>query len=249
MQMVCVMSGHRALKVLGSPCLSCPVRSRAICRAFEVADLHLLSDIMCHRRFAAGAQVVHQDDHTEAFAIVVSGTIKLTRMLQDGREQIVGILGEADCLGDPVSATSHDNAECLSDVELCFFKKSQFDAIMKAHPEVEHIILEKVVSDLDDAREWITALGKKSAVEKVASFLLWLRDRQIRNGPNVGAADTPELVMLPFTRAEIGDFLGLTIETVSRMLTKLKSDQVIDLVDTRKIKIIKFEQLQHIADP
>ena len=104
--------------------MDCPVRHRAVCHALDGSNLHELSDIMVHRHFKAGDSIFHQDETSQLFAIIVSGVVKLTRLLPDGRQQIVGLLSDADCLGNPFTADSHDEAECVTDVELCCFRRA-----------------------------------------------------------------------------------------------------------------------------
>lgn len=230
-------------------CENCPVRHHAICRALDGSHLHELSDIMIHRRFKAGAEIVHQDDTSELFAIIVSGVVKLTRMLPDGRQQIVGLLSEADCLGDVFSAVSHDNAECVTDVDLCCFRRKQIETVLKARPELEHRLLQKATEDLEEARQWMLALGRKTATEKVATFLLWLRNEEQNHCSHAPSLEDDPIVYLPISRGEIADFLGLTIETVSRIVSKLNTSGVIRLIDNRCIEICDLDGLRRVAEP
>lgn len=242
------MSDDRSLVEPDTRCLACPVGHRAICRALGDAHRHNLTDIMMHRRFSAGTEIMHQEDDSKLFAIIVSGSIKLTRVISDGRQQIVGLLSESDCLGDVFSVRNHDGAECITDVELCCFQRKRFDAILKAHPELEHRLLEKALEDLQDARQWMIALGCKTAKERIATFLVWLSERVNWHCFRTFSDQDSLIITLPFTRAEMGDFLGLTIETVSRTLTKLKSTKVISFLDTRRIEIHELDKLRRIAE-
>ena len=230
-------------------CEHCPVSHHAVCRALDGSHLHELSDIMEHRHYEAGAQIVHQDDTSPFFAIIVSGVVKLTRMAPDGRQQIVGLLSDSDCLGDVFSAVSHDDVECVTDVELCCFQRNQFDSVLKAHPELEHRLLQKTAEDLNEARAWIFALGRKTALEKVATFLLWLLKERQSHCVYAPRTDSKSMVQFPFSREEIADFLGLTIETVSRAFSKLRTSGVIKLIDNKNIEICDAAGLRQIADP
>jgi len=93
----------------------------------------------------------------------MSGVVKLTQILPDGREQIVGLLSAADCLGNPVSSVSNENAECLTKAKLCCFRRTQFGSVLRTNPELEHRLLEKTVRDLKQARQWMTVLGQLGA--------------------------------------------------------------------------------------
>ena len=225
------------------------MRHHAVCHALEGSSLHELSDIMVHRHLEAGESIIHQDETSQLFAIIVSGVVKLTKLLPDGRQQIVGFLSDADLIGNLFSADSHNEAECVTDVELCCFRRTQFERVLQDHPELEHRLLRKSLKDVDDAREWLTALGRKSATEKVATFLLWLRGSGQHVCPYIRESEGHEVVEFPFSRQEIANFLGLTLETVSRTLSKLNTAGVIRLIESNVIELTELENLHDIASP
>jgi CRP/FNR family transcriptional regulator len=202
---------------------------------------------MSHRHFSTGDEILHQDETSQLFAIIVSGVVKLTRMLPDGREQIVGLLSGSDILGNIEFAISHDSAICVTDVELCCFRRKQFEAVLDQHSELAHYLLRKAAADLDQARDWMTVLGRLGAMEKVSRFLLWLC-RQEHTSCRHGKPKSPgPVVHMLLKREEIAGFLGMTIETVSRNMTKLKSDGVIELLDTKSILILDGNRLRDLA--
>ena len=228
-------------------CSHCPVQHHAICGALDTSQMHELTDIMTHRHYSVGDEILHQDETSQLFAIVVKGIVKLTRILPDGREQIVGLLTDSDTLGDIESATSHDNAGCVTDVELCCFRRKQFEAVLDKHPELARYLLKKARADLDEARDWIAVLGRLGAMEKVARFVLWL-DREERPGCAHRSATGPsQLVHTPLRREEMAGFLGMTIETVSRNMTKLKTSGIIELLDSKSIRILDIDRLRDLA--
>ena len=203
--------------------------------------------MMRHRYFVAGDQIIHQDDVSELFAVVVSGTIKLTRTLPDGREQIVALLAEADCLGDLFGRESHETAECVTDVVLCCFPRDRFKALLAENPDLERRMLALAINDLEDARDWLLTIGRKTATEKVATFLLWLLKKQQRV-PLESREVFPDLVVeIPLGRHEIGDFLGLTMETVSRQLSKLRQAGAIKLDGNHRVVIEELDTLERLA--
>jgi len=241
------MSPTGSLLAPTSRCTDCSLRNNGICCELADEHLHELSSIMSHRHFTAGSEIIHQDDTSELFAIVMTGTIKLTRMLEDGRQQIVGLLSTTDCLGSLYSGTSHDSAECVTDVTLCSFPCKKFEAVLEAHPELQHRLLLRTMKDLDDAREWVLALGQKNAGEKSAMFLVWLVDKQQWQHSNRSDPGAPLVLQIPFTRHEIGNFLGLTLETVSRQFSKLKRAGVIGLPGAKLIEIKDVDALRCLA--
>jgi CRP/FNR family transcriptional regulator len=232
---------------LGLRCAQCPVRHHAICSALDTPHIHELTDIMTHRHFQAGDHILHQDETSQLFAIIVKGIVKLTRMLPDGREQIVGLLSGSDTLGDIESAVSHNSAECVTDVELCCFRRKQFETVLDHHPELAHHLLKKAGVDLDEARDWMTVLGKLGATEKVARFILWLYKEEHAGCVHRPPAESRQTIQLQLKRDEIAGFLGITIETVSRNLTKLKSDGIIEMFDTKSIRITDIDRLRDLA--
>ena len=228
-------------------CANCPVRHYAICSALDTPHIHELTDIMTHRHFEAGDEILHQDETSQLFAIIVKGIVKLTRMLPDGREQIVGLLSGSDILGDIETAVSHDTVECVTDVELCCFRRKQFETVLDKHPELAHHLLKKAGSNLDEARDWMTVLGRLGATEKVARFILWLHRQQQTGCQHLAAGEDQDTIQLQLKREEIAGFLGITIETVSRNLTKLKTDNIIEMLDTKSIRVLNINRLRDLA--
>ncbi len=236
---------------IGAPdlrCASCPVHHHAVCQALGGLYLDELAGIMTHRRFEAGTEIVHQGETSHLFGIIASGVVKLTRLLPDGRQHIVCLLSETDCIGDVFSSQSHDNAMCVTDVELCCFHRTQFDDIVKSHPTLGHHLLQRVTMDLEEARQWLTALGRKNSLEKVAMFLLWLWIEEHDHCAHAPKLANDLVLHFPFSREEIADFLGLTIETVSRNISRLDADGVIMLVNAKCIEIRHLDRLRQIAE-
>ena len=131
-------------------------------------------------------------------------------------------------------------------MQLCTFEKTQFERLTKDFRDLEHRLFEHTLDELDAAQEWMLLLGRKSAEEKVASFLLMVARRM----QSVGCKHSggPTRFDLPLARAEIADFLGLTIETVSRQFTRLKVDKYISLEGSRTIIVLDMERLRALSE-
>lgn len=228
-------------------CAQCPVRHHAICDALGTSDIGELSDIMTHRTLSAGEVILHQGESSQLFAVIMSGVVKLTQILPDGREQIVGLLSAAHSLGNPVTSVSNENVECVTDVKLCCFRRAQFGAVLRANPELEHRLLEQTVNDLKQARQWMTVLGKLGAQEKMARFILWLWKENRNMCPHRELSEPGSIIYFPLKREEIAGLLGMTIETVSRNISKLKTEGIIDLLDAKSIELRNVPRLQQIA--
>ena len=181
-----------------------------------------------------GKELVGDAESVDRFSNVLSGVVKLTKTLPDGRQQIVGLQFAPDFLGRPFRVESSLSAEAATDVELCSFPRKALEAMMKDQPGLEHRLLEQTLRELDQARDWMVTLGRKTATEKIASFLLMIAHNI---DPAAGSDRRSVAFDLPLSRAEIADFLGLTIETVSRQFTRLRGDGVIRMEGNRHVII------------
>jgi CRP/FNR family transcriptional regulator len=186
-------------------------------------------------------ELVGDAEQVESYSNLLSGVVKLTKTLSDGRQQIVGLQFAPDFLGRPFKAESKINAEAATEVSLCSFPRAAMERMMRDSPGLEHRLLRQTLDELDEARDWMVTLGRKTAAEKVASFLLLIaRNIDPVAGGNRGSASFD----LPLTRADIADFLGLTIETVSRQLTRLRADSVIRIENSRRVTIDNLSRLE-----
>lgn len=237
------MIARRDVHTHGIPvlCASCEARHRGICGALEPEQLVSLAKSSSKHTAGVGAELVGDAERVESYSNVLSGVVKLTKTLSDGRQQIVGLQFAPDFLGRPFKTESAINAEAATDVGLCSFPKSAIERMIKASPELEHRLYQQTLRELDEARSWMATLGRKTAAEKIASFLLMI-------ARHVDPTADPDSEMaafdLPLTRADIGDFLGLTIETVSRQFTKLRAEGVIQVENNRHITVPNLERLE-----
>ena len=115
--------------------------------------------------------------------------------------------------------------------------------MLKKFPNLKQKLFETTLNELDAAREWMVLLGRKTAEEKVADLLVMIAKRSAL----VGCSNMGGFVELPVTRADMADYLGLTIETVSRQFTRLKTMNLIDVVDKRHIDIPDLDALAQLA--
>lgn len=203
---------------------------------------------MAHFKTLPPGHIILRDNEAPGyFANIVSGVVKLTKSLGDGRQQIVGLQFPSDFLGRPFRNLSPYHAEAVTDVQLCTFEKSQFERLAKEFHDFEHRLFENTLDELDCAQEWMLLLGRKSAEEKVASFLLMVARRMQSVGCRSNGQSATRFE-LPLARAEIADFLGLTIETVSRQFTRLKVDKIIALEGSRTIVVLDMPRLSAISE-
>jgi len=212
-------------------CASCEARHRGVCGALTPDQLVSLAKASTKHKAGEGEELIGDAENIESYSNVLSGVVKLTKTLSDGRQQIVGLQFAPDFLGRPFKTESVVTAEAATGVELCSFPRGVMERMMADQPDLKHRLLQQTLKELDEARDWMVTLGRKTAAEKVASFLLMIA----RNIDPAEAGERGAAFDLPLSRAEIADFLGLTIETVSRQFTRLRSDGVIRIEHTRHV--------------
>jgi CRP/FNR family transcriptional regulator len=227
-------------------CDICPVRRTSICEVLTNDELSKLLKISRQRFVKAHQPIFHDGDNADQYFNIVRGVVKLVKTLEDGKQHIIGLMYPPDFLGQSLSSHHAFSAEAATDVEICSFQRAPFDALLTEHPKLEHKILEFTLRDLDICRDWTLMLGRKSSYERVASFLYMLAKRSSSPGCKNGGKE-PIRFELPFTRAEIGDYLGLAFETVSRQFTQLKERKIIDLPTQREVVIPDIAHLLTVA--
>lgn len=223
-------------------CRACEARHRGVCGALTPDQLVALAKHTTQRVLPAGSVLIREAAPVDSHANIMKGVVKLSKVLADGRQQIVGLQFAPDFLGRPLTAENAMTVEAASDVQICGFPKSTLDRLMVENPDLEHRLLKQALKELDEAREWMVTLGRKTAVEKVASFLLLIASH-IDPGAEGGAST----FNLPLSRSDIADFLGLTTETVSRQMTLLRQRGVIEIENRRRISIPDRERLFEAA--
>lgn len=227
-----------------SSCDLCVVRNRAICSALDAKELEALNAIGRRRTLKAGESLMWEGEDSVLVANVIDGVLKLSTGTEDGREQIVGVVYPSEFIGRPFGGTSGHGVTALTDARVCVFSRRDFDAFAREHPQLEHKLLERTLGELDRTRRWMLLLGRKSASEKLASFLLEMAERLTVPGCEVDFEQSPNRRLeLPFSRQQIADVLGLTIETVSRQFTRLKAEGIIDLPSRREVVILDHDAL------
>ena len=159
--------------------------------------------------------------------------------MPDGRQQIVGLQFAPDFVGRPYRDLSDVSAEAAGPVRLCTFPRTALEELVRESPELAQRLHEQALRELDQARDWIMTLGRKTAAERVASFLL-LVARNVAPEREEPVTDFE----IPRRRSEIADFLGLTVETVSRQLTRLRKAGVIGIERNRELTIIDLPALE-----
>lgn len=225
-------------------CADCGVRRDAICGSLDDDGLSSLHGIGRRQTIPRGETIVWAGEESRSCANILSGILKLSVLTSDGREQIVGLLYPSDFIGRPFAASTEYTVTTLSDVTLCTFPQAEFEDALAKHGALGLALLRRTLGTLDDARRRMLLLGRQSAEERVAGFLL---DMAGRPGGCRASADGPVTFDLPLSRGAMADVLGLTIETVSRHMTKLKGAGVIALPGGRAVTLLRRDALRQLA--
>ena len=222
-------------------CRACEARHRGVCGALTTEQLTEFSRHTSRKVINPGGELHGQGEPVRSYANILKGVVKLTKMMPDGRQQIVGLQFAPDFIGRPFSTESALSAEAATDLEVCALPKAALDRLVNNSPDFGRRLHDQALSELDEARDWMLTLGRKTAREKVASFLYLIATHIDPDNSEVMHFE------LPLTRQDIGDFLGLTIETVSRQMTKLRQEKVIHVENNRTITIQDLDRLADVA--
>ncbi len=221
-------------------CNECPIRHRAVCARCDDSELEVLEQMKFYRSYEAGEQISWRGDELTFVASLVFGVAALGKTLEDGRTQMLGLLLPSDFIGRPGRKEIEFDVTAVTDVTVCCFERQPFEHLIETTPHIAHRLLEIAMDELDAARDWMLLLGRKTAREKVATFMEMMVRRQ-----KVGPEDDAEYrYQMHLTREEIANYLGLTLETVSRQLSALKSDGALQFVDRRHFLLLDPAGLQ-----
>lgn len=228
-------------------CGNCPVRHDAVCDALNDSEIHSFARVSRGVEAAAGQDVFIQGEDAQRVFILVDGAVKIYKLLADGRRQITGFVFRGDFLGLNFNDSYQFSAEALVATKLCALPRRQVENLLEPYPALATRLLTLASHELAAAQNQMVLLGRKTAQEKLASFLLWLAKRQagLQSGCRVGVA---EKLYVPMSRSDIADYLGLTTETVSRTFTVMKNEGLISLPHVHEIILTNREALEDLAE-
>ena len=213
-------------------------RHGGICGALDPAQLARLKQHAHRHVVEPGTALADPSTTNGEMSVILSGAVKLLKMLPDGRQQIVGMQYAPDFLGRPFLNQSDVTVEAVTETRLCSFSRAEIEHLIEDAPGLEHRLYLQALAELEEAREMLLTLGRRTARERVATFLLFVARHT--KGEDSSEERTMSLLL---TRAEIADFLGLTIETVSRQLHQLEAAGIVKLEHNRVITILDAGRL------
>lgn len=216
-------------------------RALTVCGAVDQPDLQRLSELAEAMSLKSGAVLAREGDPAPHVFSITSGSLRVYKLLPDGRRQITGFLFAGDFLGLAIGDDYVFSAEAMEPSTVCRFRKGPFRTLVQQSPPLEHMLLNRTMHELAAAQNQMLLLGRKTAIERMASFLLDLP------GHDPARPSAPGHVRLPMKRAEIADYLGLTIETVSRVLTRMKLKGLISTPSQSELIIERPDRMRQHA--
>ena len=193
------------------------------------------------RRFQSKENVFCEGEPSKNVYQIEDGVVTIYQMLSDGRRQIVDFAYPGDFIGLGTTRQYLFSAEATTATRVRCYNASILEDAARSDPNLAVQLYKAVSLELSAARALLVAIGQRSAIERVATFLLMLHQRMPKDNSD------DRLLHLPMRRADIGDFLGLTIETVSRTITKLRRMRVIEVTPGNGIRITNFERLAEFS--
>jgi CRP/FNR family transcriptional regulator, anaerobic regulatory protein len=227
----------------GLDCGQCPVRDRAACAALESDDRENLARSGRKRTLQRGEMLFAAGDQGASCATLISGALKVSNCDPGGIERILALVHPAGFVGELFSPFEHHDVVALTDCEVCVFSRPQFEAAVDKFPELGQALLRRSQSDLHEARQLVELIGRRSAMGKVAGLLLAL-GHAASHSPCHAAMH----YQIPLTRGEMAGMLGVTIETVSRQLTRLEQQGLIARNGARGITLCDPARLEALLE-
>ncbi|OZA93113.1 MAG: transcriptional regulator [Erythrobacter sp. 34-65-8] len=214
-------------------CSTCPVKERAACSVLGDEDRDIMARAGRTRILQKGEMLFAAGDEDTACATLLSGALKVASVSEEGEEQILALVHPAGFIGEMFRPFSQFDVVALTESRLCVFARSDMEHALERYPALALALLRRSQEDLHATRELLSMAGRGSATQKVAALVLAMAH---------AASDSPchptARFDLPLTRGEMANMLGLTIETVSRQLTRLERDGVLRKAGTRGIELL-----------
>ncbi|WMT79201.1 helix-turn-helix domain-containing protein [Bradyrhizobium sp. Ash2021] len=221
-------------------CSACVVRSLSICGALDQADLLEFERIARHVELKHNEALFTAGQVADSVHNLTAGVALLYKLLPDGRRQVIGFALPGDFLGTATTDRYSFSADAIDAVSVCRFSAEAFTHFIEQRPHFLLRINKFVARELMLAQEQMLLLGRRTAEEKVASFLVGWRERLRKVG------DDRQTISLPMSRQDIADYLGLTIETVSRTLTRFEREKMLVIV-TGGVRLLDSSRAEALA--
>lgn len=219
----------------------CSALECSVCADLSVATKQELSRLARTRIYRAGETVLAEAEEIGFVGNVVSGVLRMQKALHDGRQQVVGLLLPSDMFGRVFSQTSNVAIEAATDAILCCYNRARFESLFSRFPELEHRMLVSISHELDAAQDWMLLLATQSVTERVATFLLILRKKQV--GTAISNNCAAPVVEVPIARKDMAAYLGTTVESISRSIQHMARSGIIRILDPHRFAIMDQRRL------
>jgi CRP/FNR family transcriptional regulator, anaerobic regulatory protein len=231
------MDGLRSVTPIN--CAKCTSLNCSICADLGPAAKLELSRIARVRTYREGETILAESDEIGFVGNVVTGVLRLQKTLQDGRQQIVGLMLPSDMFGRVFAQTSHVAIEAATDATVCCYNRASFEHLFTRFPELEHRMLAAISRELDAAQDWMLLLATQSVAQRLATFLLILRKKAFAQA----TALPPTRVEIPISRRDLAAYLGTTVESISRAVQQMARGGIIHINDPQRFDIVDLERL------
>ena len=227
-------------------CSTCPSKAAGLCGTLPVSALKSMYSMANKIHFSSHTSLFNQADEASRVYIISKGIVRLSKTLSNGRRQVNGFAFPGDLIGLTPDNIHTVNADAIGDVVACQIPRRAFTQLAENNPEILKMLNTAILSELSTAQEQLASVGRHNAHERVATLLLNLRNRWHM------IDKSSHYVALPMTRADIADYCGLSVESVSRTLAALARQKIIVIVPNG-IRILNMPSItaltQGVASP
>jgi len=223
-------------------CQNCPINQLCLAATLDSDELSLLDNIVEHPKALQKSETLFYAGEELSYVYAIrSGSIKTFSISRDGEEQITGFHQAGDLIGiDALANNRHKSfAKALEPTEICAIPFEKLEALAMSIPKIHHQLMAVMSNEISKHYDLMLTLNQRSADQRLAAFLLnmYKKSEDYKSRPEIS---------LNMTRAELGNYLGLALETVSRLMSRFKKDHLIEL-DHREVKIVDLPKLKQVA--
>lgn len=218
------------------PC--CDHNNRSFCDGLDPDAREKLKAISRAQSFPRHARIAEEGDETTPVGNVVSGVLKLTKTLPDGRQQIVGLLLSTDMFGYAFGRNSGFSIEAATDVTLCTFERSRFETLLREAPSLEREVATAIAGEFETAREWAVLMSGRTVAARLAGFLLILCNRWPRMACKFATDHRCIQISVPIDRKDLAQYLGTTVESLSRTVQEFAKAGVLRVLSSSRFDVL-----------
>ena len=223
-------------------CATCPVRDQAACAVLSQEEREDLATSGRTRTLERGGVLFSAGDDNDACATLLTGALKVSSVDASGEERILALIHPAGFVGEMFRPFADHDVTALTDCRLCVFSRSSMEQALERHPALATALLRRSQDELHAARSLLELTGKQDAETRIAGLLL-----SLAHAASHSPCHPAERFDLPLTRGEMAQMLGLTIETVSRRLSRLEQEGIIAKHGQRGIELVDPARLSSLA--